>query len=123
VLNNQRNIANAVTPSARPQAGCILAPAKPLVTGTGIQEKSIALVGVYPNPAIDQALLQFNTTFNGNVWIELIDAAGKVVNRKQVGVHQGLNYAMLQMNDLSAGVYQVVITGNDFRTYSRIVKH
>lgn len=123
VLNNQRNIANATTPSSRPQAGCVLAPDKPLVTGTGIIEKNIALVGVYPNPATDQALLQFNTTFSGNVWVELVDAAGKMVSRKQVGVQQGLNYAMLQLNDLRAGVYQVIITGNDFRTYSRIVKH
>lgn len=86
---------------------------------TGIEDAQGDFIAVYPNPALDYVTLQTSISLR-NAVIEVMDATGRVVS---VAVEITTeNSARLQISDLAAGVYQVVVKkGTEIHTV-KVVK-
>jgi hypothetical protein len=76
---------------------------------TGIRQFAAAAfdVNVYPNPANGSANIQING-ISGTAKVSMINTLGQVVYSKQVNVSNG-NTVSVDLKDISAGVYNVVI--------------
>ncbi|MEY3399115.1 MAG: hypothetical protein RL220_1709, partial [Bacteroidota bacterium] len=65
------------------------------------------MVGIYPNPAVDQLFLRFNSGEECQIRIDITDLSGRSVLQKAANVHTG--FSTLEINDLSmpSGYYFV----------------
>ena len=74
----------------------------------GINEKTQVSFSVYPNPAVDQITVQWESNEASAQTIELIDISGKALIREQVQTNS-LNQS-INVNTLSAGMYFLKMT-------------
>jgi len=67
-------------------------------------------VNVYPNPAVNQLNVDFNSnvTFNGS--IQLVDLSGKALIQKSIYINEGTNTVSFETSNVSNGIYLVVMT-------------
>ncbi len=67
-------------------------------------------VNVYPNPAVNQLNVEFNSnvTFNGS--IQLVDLSGKALIQKSISINEGTNAVSFETSNVSNGIYLVVMT-------------
>ncbi|HMU97287.1 MAG TPA: alkaline phosphatase D family protein [Chitinophagales bacterium] len=77
--------------------------------------KSGVIIGVYPNPFIQDIQMQFNLFHTNPVMIQIVDMNGKMVFQKDMGtLNNGLHNEKITVENIPAGVYQLVIrSGND----------
>jgi alkaline phosphatase D len=124
VNNNARNITNAGSPSSRTNPECTQAPEDPISTGSGaaVEENALQMLGMYPNPVDDRVLIQYNAPESGDVVVSFVDANGREVIKRTFQSNVGLNYLVIGTEELSPGMYQVVLTSGNKRTVGRIVK-
>lgn len=89
-------------------------------TCAGINEQS-ALTGmsVYPNPANSVIYINFNGNQYSKAIIEVTDAIGKVVIKKQ---SDNLNNLPISVSELSNGIYIVSITVEGKRSVKKFIK-
>ncbi len=82
---------------------------------SGIEETELAQsMSVYPNPAVDNAMITFNTTEKSNIAIEVINAVGARVMSKSFGsMNAGTQMIPLATTGLSSGIYLVNVYVND----------
>lgn len=79
-------------------------------------------LSVYPNPAADEATLNFNNIAGGRYTVTITNMAGKQVNYiKGVGV-PGANTLLLNLHNYAQGVYLITIAGTDGRHTLKLVK-
>lgn len=80
----------------------------------GIAESVHHSIGIdlYPNPAKDQVTLVMGTS-GGRVRVDLLDGTGRVVRSEQMQANMGLVRHELDLGGLTAGLYQVLVTGAD----------
>ena len=72
-----------------------------VVTGNKIIEMSTA-----PNPARDFTMLEFATTGEFPVWLNLMNSTGQVLQTKELGTLDAGTYSEeIQLNDLTNGIY------------------
>jgi len=92
-------------------------------TATGIDNiNGVQISEVYPNPVIGMLQLQLNSTQNANTVIKLVDILGRTCLQQNIKLITGANAAEINMAQLTAGVYQLVLqTGSQQITY-KIVK-
>ena len=78
---------------------------------------------VFPNPAQKNQVLEFFTQQDGNVKIEILDAAGKVVKVvAERNLNQGKQKFEVNIQDLNSQVYFYRITGKDGVSMLKFVK-
>jgi hypothetical protein len=65
-------------------------------------------MNVYPNPAHASTTLQWNASVSEMNTIELYNVAGQKVSQQTVVSVPGLNQAVIDMQNLESGIYQVV---------------
>ena len=82
---------------------------------SGIEETELAQsMSVYPNPAVDNAMITFNTAEKSNIAIEVINAVGARVMSKSFGtMNAGTQMIPLATSGLSSGIYLVNVYVND----------
>lgn len=91
-----------------------------LVSTTNLNESVKA--NIYPNPAKDKAIVDFNTAFAGNVTISVVDLSGRTVYTNTIANQAaGNNKVELNVADFNAGVYQVVINANSSTITKKLV--
>lgn len=79
-------------------------------------------VNVYPNPAKNKIVVDYNTAFNGDVNISIVDLSGRTVYNQTVANQvAGNNKVELNVNNMNAGVYQVVISSNSSSVTKKLV--
>lgn len=66
------------------------------------------VMNVYPNPAHSSTTLQWNASVSEMNTIELYNVAGQKVSQQTVVSVPGSNQAVIDMQNLEAGIYQVV---------------
>lgn len=77
---------------------------------------------IYPNPAKDAAVIDYNTAFDGNVTISVVDLSGRTVYTTSFANQAaGNNKVELNTSDFNAGVYQVVISANSSTITKKLV--
>ena len=88
----------------------------------GISEEASGNWSVYPNPAVDELVLQFNGA-NGTGTIELLDLTGRLVMQERRNLVEGGTYRFDLPSTVSHGTYVFrVVTGID-RVAKRVVVH
>lgn len=77
--------------------------------------KSGVIIGVYPNPFIQDIQMQFNLFHTNPVMIQIVDMNGKMVFQKDMGtMNKGLHNEKISVENIPAGIYQLLIrSGND----------
>jgi hypothetical protein len=76
-------------------------------------------ISVYPNPVKDVATLTIDLVQDGDVIINITDAAGKQIKQLQVQGFKGLNTKKVDMLSMASGTYLFKIsTGTELKTLS-----
>ncbi len=70
-------------------------------------------VSVYPNPVQDMVSVKFSSTENQTVTLAIYSIEGKLLSSKTFGAVNGNNQISMSTLDLSKGIYQYVLKGND----------
>lgn len=65
---------------------------------------------LYPNPASSKIKLDFISESTGNADVHIYDMTGKLVQHLAAGIHKGQNQLELNVRQIPAGVFQVVLT-------------
>lgn len=79
-------------------------------------------VNIYPNPANETAVVDYNTAFDGNVTISVVDMNGRTIYTTQVANQAaGNNKVELNVNNFDSGVYQVVIEANSSTVTKKLI--
>lgn len=73
---------------------------------------------LYPNPVIENLLIEINSGKNENAIISISDLQGRTVISRQVTLLQGLNQIPVNVNKLSSGNYNIRIQ-SETNSYSR----
>jgi hypothetical protein len=83
-------------------------------TGLDEFEDYSAFVVLFPNPSNSNVSLHLaNDVFNGNVNICVTDMAGRVVQSNRLNFHGASDQILLNVNQLTPGIYFVNIYGNN----------
>jgi hypothetical protein len=90
---------------------------------TGIVDVNKQTFNIYPNPAKSIAMIQLNMPERElSMSLNILDAAGKVImSRTYEGVDKKTTIEV-DIADLPAGVYQMLLNGNKFSTAARLTK-
>jgi hypothetical protein len=83
-----------------------------LALGLGTTKKLDAAIVAYPNPTSDVA--NFNITMNNaaKAELKLVNILGQTVRTMSVELIAGANKASMNVADLNAGLYTMVLTSN-----------
>lgn len=80
-------------------------------------------MNVYPNPANENATLEYNATEGGNHSIIVTDITGKVVMNENYSAQKGNNRLNLNLNNLESGMYLITVgDSNGHQSTLRITK-
>lgn len=85
---------------------------------SGLEEVTMGAIGLYPNPATDQVVLDLNSNFK-SVEVVVYDLTGKVV--AQV-TESNVETIALDFSRLATGVYQVAIKTELGKTVKKVIK-
>lgn len=84
--------------------------------------RAITKTSVYPNPAIDRAMVQFSATAEDKVDLRVYNNAGVLLLHKKESVQKGINKLSVDLRTLASGVYQVVLEGNSNKEVIKLIK-
>lgn len=109
VNDGSRFLHSAGNVSQAPDNSALFPPICPMVDGSNsISEipNEVSILGAYPNPTSDRAVVQFSLFEAGEVSYDLYALDGTLVTHTDHGnLPMGLHYASLNMGELDAGVY------------------
>ena len=80
---------------------------------------------VQPNPAMDNLRLTINAKTPGNMWLKILDNAGRAYSRQYYSVSTGKNVFNVDVSLLPAGKYYlsiIQITGDLLKTSRPFIK-
>lgn len=78
---------------------------------------------IYPNPVKNNLTLEFTSTKNGKIEVQIIDSKGAMVAQKINSVVVGINLNNINVSNLAAGVYIVKCTDiNGIISYTKMIK-
>lgn len=80
------------------------------------QQKDMLLVGISPNPVINQAQLHISTTKKDMVDLVIVSMEGKMVQRSSVQLQAGTSIINLDLASLQKGVYMIKGTFSNGQT-------
>lgn len=80
------------------------------------------VVMLYPTPVHESATVMIAVKRKENITLSVVDMTGKVVQQKRVVVNDGSNMISIETGSLSAGVYTVMINGENTNTSTRLIK-
>ncbi len=80
------------------------------------QQKDMLLVGISPNPVINQAQLHISTTKKDMVDLIIVSMEGKIVQRSSVQLQAGTSIINLDLASLQKGVYMIKGTFSNGQT-------
>jgi len=91
---------------------------------TGLSEQAfISQLEMFPNPADDELNVSFNLPAADDLIISIVDLSGKYIQKHLIKAKGGKNLAMLNTQELAAGMYQLLIqSSNGQKTLPFIVK-
>nr|WP_294862326.1 T9SS type A sorting domain-containing protein [uncultured Fluviicola sp.] len=77
----------------------------------------------FPNPAVENTTLEIQAPQKGRMEINLYDMSGKLIREVYSGkISRGTFRQSIDLNDLTSGLYLVIIQSKDFRETIRVVK-
>lgn len=91
-----------------------------LVNGITEKQKGITSLNVYPNPAQEKAIIEFNAEIPSKAAVYVIDITGKQVYNENYNFNKGSNTVLINTTNLSNGLYIVEINGNELLSRSKL---
>jgi hypothetical protein len=76
---------------------------------------------IFQNPASQQVLVSYNTLNDAPTIVSIIDMTGKTVLQNNCMVQKGNNKLIIDLDNLSAGIYQLVIQQGAYRAAEKLV--
>jgi hypothetical protein len=85
----------------------------------------IKLENLHPNPTSGDINFDFFTPVKGTIQVEILDAYGKLVYRKNIEVDAGRNPLTTEMNQLAAGIYtmRASFSEGNFISLSKVIRY
>ena len=123
VGDNDNHLTQSAVVSQRESLPCTMAPELPIPTVVSLEEQQgHTIIGLYPNPAQSEVLLQLHVAESMEGQLELLNMEGKVITKINVLLQNGLNYARFDLTWLSAGMYLVRVNTKTGVTNQLFVK-
>jgi hypothetical protein len=97
---------------------------KYLYSPAGIEQLSSAVTSqsIYPNPAPDQAMLNYTLKTGAPVIVNVSDVTGRVIRSINEGNEAaGLNQQLINTEDLTDGIYLVTVIANGSTSVSKLI--
>lgn len=93
---------------------------KELISNEGVEDTQSAFLNIYPNPASSNINIIYD--IDGLTRVSIINMAGQQVMSLEANHNSQLNKHNIDINDLPAGVYNLIIEGNGKISTSKFVK-
>ena len=127
VSAGERHLQEASAATLRPEADkAAMAPTCPLldiITATEQDLSQLVVLGVYPNPAQDQAVVHYFHGGSEVVLLSVLDVTGKLVTRiERQRVTAGLQLESIDVSALAAGTYVLAVEAGSERVTWRLLK-
>lgn len=87
-----------------------------------VNKGNVFVIGVQPNPFVNQLNLALNASKAGPMNVSIIDMAGRVVKRQHINVLKGYSNQSLEVSGLASGVYTLNVEFDGESTTQKIVK-
>lgn len=79
-------------------------------------------ISIFPNPSADELMLTFGNSYSGNVQLNITDAEGKSVLKKELLLSSTTNQNRIDISVLASGVYFVSVVTADETFTMKFVK-
>ena len=124
---NHMTVASDVNPpinDEQPLAPSIYTPADTLDNTSITENFAPVIVSAYPNPFMDNLVVQFNIFQPGDVTIRMRDIAGRQIYSDKIdNVRSGLSYLQLNADGFASGLYSLSIETTDGVFSVKVSKH
>ena len=91
-------------------------------TGASIDETPITIQDIYPNPASEITVIPVHSNHNVNCTIILTNMLGEIVEEIYSGsIEQGEKKFFIDASIHAAGMYQVMVQMDDYKTYKKLM--
>jgi hypothetical protein len=93
-------------------------------SSVSVKEEAPAELGlnVFPNPAVDQAQVNYTLPSATNVTISVYDVAGKLISVENKGtVAAGRHFSMINTSEMANGFYTVTVQTDATRTTTKMI--
>ena len=78
-------------------------------------------VSVYPNPAVNEINVDFNSNIAFNGTVKIMDLSGKTLIQKSINALEGLNNVSFETSNVSNGIYLVVMSSNKGQFSQKVI--
>jgi len=103
--------------------GCSSTSAPYTVTTVGLNNVYVDnTVTLYPNPAVNNALLTINAEVNESAVILLYNNIGELISEEKISLTVGSNQKNISLDNLAVGVYTVKVVGNEINAVKVLIK-
>ncbi len=87
----------------------------------GIEENTVDVVSIYPNPASDFINIALRADMRNNVTASLINQSGQIVKTEEISFDLGLSEASMSLDNVVPGVYLLQLSNSEINAISRII--
>jgi len=91
------------------------------VTPEGIEEQLKGEFSISPNPTDGEAVLNMKLNEAQELTINVLDITGRTVSTRTKNFNTGMSREMFDMTNLDAGIYNVILQGENGRTTLKVV--
>jgi PKD repeat protein len=103
--------------------GCSSTSAPYTVTTVGLSDIKVEnSIAIYPNPAVNNALLTINSKVNESAVVLLYNNIGELIFEEKMNLVAGSNTKNISLENLAVGVYTVKVIGNDINAVKVLIK-
>jgi hypothetical protein len=78
---------------------------------------------MYPNPSKGDLKIQYSNLNEGNAVVKVYDIMGNIILNCVIEVTNGSNYYILDLHDITNGLYNVEFTSGDTRYHQKVLKN
>jgi hypothetical protein len=78
-------------------------------------------VSVYPNPAVNEINVDFNSNIAFNGTVKLMDLSGKTLIQKSINALEGMNNISFETSNVVNGIYLVVMSSNKGQFSQKVI--
>lgn len=88
-----------------------------------ILERPAFAVSVFPNPVVDNLNLSIDAASDMSVMVSISDVSGRIIDQNtRVNATKGVTQTQINVSDLEAGMYNIVVTYGNFIQTTTFVK-
>jgi PKD repeat protein len=92
-------------------------------SATGVEDiASVNITSVYPNPVTTSTVLKVSCKQSAGASLKLVDVLGRTDMERKVSLVEGENTFEVNMENVAAGVYQLIVQTDSKRIASKVVK-